>query len=269
MGGGTTDVALFRDGAVWHTGSPPAGRRPHHERHRGGAPHPDRRRGGAEEAPGLRADRAWCARTRRSTCRRVGGRKPRQLSRQTLSRDRPAPGGGDLHPGGPGPRQAGLEDVAAAGVVVTGGSVDHAGGAGAGGADLRPARCGAGIPERSGRARRRGASARSIRDGGGPGAVRGPRPGAGPAGRSRAERPDAGRSPAGPGVAGNFSSRAGQERETSRAGRPGGARARETIAWSVATGGVDRTGGGMEQTRGRRADVRARRTSENGGARSR
>ena len=37
LGGGTTDVALFRDGAVWYTGSPAAGRRPHLERHRGRA----------------------------------------------------------------------------------------------------------------------------------------------------------------------------------------------------------------------------------------
>ena len=121
LGGGTTDVALFRDGAVWHTGSLPLG-----------GDHISN-----DIAVGLRTPTAdaeelkkrhGCALT--ALVREdevvdvpsVGGRKARQLSRQILSEIIQ-------------PRveeiftlvardlvRAGLNDVAAGGVVVTGGS---------------------------------------------------------------------------------------------------------------------------------------------------
>src|SRR5713101_444851 len=121
LGGGTTDVALFRDGAVWHTGSLPLG-----------GDHISN-----DIAVGLRTPTAdaeelkkrhGCALT--ALVREdevvdvpsVGGRKARQLSRQILSEIIQ-------------PRveeiftliardlvRAGLEDAAAAGVVVTGGT---------------------------------------------------------------------------------------------------------------------------------------------------
>jgi cell division protein FtsA len=121
LGGGTTDVALFRDGAVWHTSSLPLG-----------GDHISN-----DIAVGLRTPTAdaeelkkrhGCALT--ALVREdevvdvpsVGGRKARQLSRQILSEIIQ-------------PRveeiftlvardlvRAGLNDVAAGGVVVTGGS---------------------------------------------------------------------------------------------------------------------------------------------------
>ncbi len=94
LGGGTTDVALFRDGAVWHTGSLPLG---------------------GDLTALVREDEVVDVPS-------VGGRKARQLSRQILSEIIQ-------------PRveeiftlvardlvRAGLNDVAAGGVVVTGGS---------------------------------------------------------------------------------------------------------------------------------------------------
>ncbi len=100
LGGGTTDVALFRDGAVWHTGSLPLGGDHIH---------------GCALTALVREDEVVDVPS-------VGGRKARQLSRQILSEIIQ-------------PRveeiftlvardlvRAGLNDVAAGGVVVTGGS---------------------------------------------------------------------------------------------------------------------------------------------------
>ncbi len=98
LGGGTTDVALFRDGAVWHTSSLPLGRRPHLQRHRGGAADADRGRGGAQEAPRLRPHRARAR-------GRGGGRAERGRAQGAAAvaadpvRDHPAARRGDLHPG--------------------------------------------------------------------------------------------------------------------------------------------------------------------------
>lgn len=121
LGGGTTDVALFRDGALWYTGILPLG-----------GDHISN-----DIAVGLRTPTAdaeelkkrhGCALT--ALVREdevidvpsVGGRKPRQLSRQILSEIiQPRVEeiftliARDL-------ARAGLADVAAAGVVVTGGT---------------------------------------------------------------------------------------------------------------------------------------------------
>jgi cell division protein FtsA len=121
LGGGTTDAALFRDGAVWFTGVLPLG-----------GDHISN-----DIAVGLRAatadaeelkKRHGCALT--ALVREdevvevpsVGGRKPRQLSRQILSEIiQPRVEeiftliAQDLE-------RAGLRDIAAAGVVVTGGT---------------------------------------------------------------------------------------------------------------------------------------------------
>ena len=121
IGGGTTDVALFRDGSVWHTGILPLG-----------GDHITN-----DIAVGLRTPvsdaeelkKRWgCALTALVPAEEtidvpsVGGRKPRELSRQVLSeivqprieeiftlvvRDL---------------KRAGFQDAAAAGIVVTGGS---------------------------------------------------------------------------------------------------------------------------------------------------
>ncbi|MCI0546110.1 MAG: cell division protein FtsA [Candidatus Rokubacteria bacterium] len=126
LGGGTTDVALFRDGAVWYTGVLPLG-----------GDHISN-----DIAVGLRTPTADAEELKkRHGCAltalvhedevvdvpSVGGRKARQLSRQILSeiiqprveeiftlvaRD---------------VTRAGLQDVAAAGVVVTGGTAIMAG----------------------------------------------------------------------------------------------------------------------------------------------
>jgi cell division protein FtsA len=121
LGGGTTDVALFRDGAVWYTGSLPLG-----------GDHISNDIAVGLRTPTAEAEelkkRHGCALT--ALVREdevievpsVGGRKARQLSRQILSEIIQ-------------PRveeiftlvardvgRAGLDGVAAAGVVVTGGS---------------------------------------------------------------------------------------------------------------------------------------------------
>jgi cell division protein FtsA len=121
LGGGTTDVALFRDGAIWHTGVLPLGgdhisndvavglRTPTAE-----AEELKKRHGCALTAL-VREDEVISVPS-------VGGRKARELSRQILSEIIQ-------------PRveeiftlvareltKAGLEDAAAAGVVVTGGA---------------------------------------------------------------------------------------------------------------------------------------------------
>ena len=121
LGGGTTDAALFRDGAIWYTGILPLG-----------GDHISN-----DIAVGLRTPtsdaeelkkRYGCALTalvredETVDVPSVGGRKPRQLSRQILSEIiQPRVEeiftlvARDL-------ARAGLQDVAAAGVVVTGGT---------------------------------------------------------------------------------------------------------------------------------------------------
>lgn len=121
LGGGTTDAALFRDGALWYTGILPLG-----------GDHISN-----DIAVGLRTPtsdaedlkkRYGCALTalvredETVDVPSVGGRKPRQLSRQILSEIiQPRVEeiftlvARDL-------ARAGLQDVAAAGVVVTGGT---------------------------------------------------------------------------------------------------------------------------------------------------
>jgi cell division protein FtsA len=121
LGGGTTDAALFRDGAIWYTGILPIGGDHISNDIAVGLRTP------TAEAEDLKK-RSGCALTalvredETIDVPSVGGRKPRQLSRQILSeiiqprveeiftlvaRD---------------VARAGFQDVAAAGVVVTGGT---------------------------------------------------------------------------------------------------------------------------------------------------
>jgi cell division protein FtsA len=121
LGGGTTDAALFRDGAIWYTGILPIGGDHITNDIAVGLRTP------TAEAEDLKK-RSGCALTalvredETIDVPSVGGRKPRQLSRQILSeivqprveeiftlvaRD---------------VARAGFQDVAAAGVVVTGGT---------------------------------------------------------------------------------------------------------------------------------------------------
>jgi cell division protein FtsA len=58
IGGGTTDIAVFTDGAIRHTGGDPDRRRPGHQRHRGGAAHADAVRRGHQDQVRLRAGAA-------------------------------------------------------------------------------------------------------------------------------------------------------------------------------------------------------------------
>ena len=55
IGGGTTDIAVFTQGAIRHTGGDPGCRRSDHERHRDGAAHSDCR-GGGDQDPLRRRD---------------------------------------------------------------------------------------------------------------------------------------------------------------------------------------------------------------------
>jgi cell division protein FtsA len=121
IGGGTTDVALFREGAVWHTAVIPLG-----------GDHITN-----DIAVGLRTPPAdaeelkkafGCAQTslvledETVEVPSIGGRKPRTLSRQTLSRIVRARVEEIFTLVARGIRQAGLEEAATAGVVVTGGA---------------------------------------------------------------------------------------------------------------------------------------------------
>ena len=149
IGGGTTDIALFRDGAVWHTAILPLG-----------GDHITN-----DVAVGLRTPMAdaeelkkryGCALTAMVPAEEtvdvpsVGGRKPRQLSRQVLSEIIQ-------------PRveeiftlvareltRAGFQDAATAGIVVTGGTSIMEGIPELAEAHLRPARA----PRGAGRHRR-------------------------------------------------------------------------------------------------------------------
>jgi cell division protein FtsA len=120
VGGGTTDVALFRENAVWHTAVIPLG-----------GDHITN-----DIAVGLRTPAAdaeelkklyGCAQTALSLedetidVSSIGGRKARVLSRQTLSRIIQARVEEIFALVAKGVRQAGLEDAATGGVVVTGG----------------------------------------------------------------------------------------------------------------------------------------------------
>jgi cell division protein FtsA len=121
VGGGTTDVALFRENAVWHTAVIPLG-----------GDHITN-----DIAVGLRTPPSdaeelkkafGCAQTgliledETVEVPSIGGRKPRVLSRQTLSRVIQARVEEILALVARGVRQAGLEEAATAGVVVTGGA---------------------------------------------------------------------------------------------------------------------------------------------------
>lgn len=121
VGGGTTDVALFRENAVWHTAVIPLG-----------GDHITN-----DIAVGLRTPPADAEELKKSLgCAQtaltledetvevpsIGGRKPRVLSRQTLSRIIQARVEEIFALVARGVRQAGLEDAATSGIVVTGGT---------------------------------------------------------------------------------------------------------------------------------------------------
>ncbi|HZS34245.1 MAG TPA: cell division protein FtsA [Methylomirabilota bacterium] len=121
IGGGTTDVALFRDGAVWHSAVIPLG-----------GDHITN-----DIAVGLRTPAAdaeelkklfGCAQAslvledETVEVPSIGGRKPRVLSRQTLARVIQARVEEIVTLVARGVSQAGFDDVATAGAVVTGGA---------------------------------------------------------------------------------------------------------------------------------------------------
>lgn len=121
IGGGTTNVALFREGAVWHTAVIPLGGDHITNDIAIGLRTPP---GDAEELK----KHHGCAQTNliledeTIEVASIGGRKPRVLSRQTLSRIIQARVEEILSLVARGLTQAGLEDAATAGVVVTGGA---------------------------------------------------------------------------------------------------------------------------------------------------
>jgi cell division protein FtsA len=126
IGGGTTDVALFRDGAIWYSGVLPLG-----------GDHISNDIAVGLRAPTAEAEdlkkRCGCALTalvredETIEVPSVGGRKARQLSRQILSEIVQPRVEEILTLVARDVARAGLEDVAAAGVVVTGGTSIMAG----------------------------------------------------------------------------------------------------------------------------------------------
>jgi cell division protein FtsA len=121
IGGGTTDVALYREGVVWHTAVVPLG-----------GDHITN-----DIAVGLRTPPADAEELKKTygcalaslvledetvEVPSIGGRKPRVLSRQTLARIVQARVEEILTLVAKGIAEAGLDDAATAGVVVTGGA---------------------------------------------------------------------------------------------------------------------------------------------------
>jgi cell division protein FtsA len=121
VGGGTTDVALFRDGAVWHTAVIPLGGDHITNDIAVGlrTPPPS-----AEELKKLFgcAQASLVLEDETVEVPSIGGRKPRVLSRQTLARIVQARVEEVLTLVARGVSQAGLDDAATAGAVVTGGA---------------------------------------------------------------------------------------------------------------------------------------------------
>jgi cell division protein FtsA len=121
IGGGTTNIALFREGAVWHTAVIPLGGDHITNDIAIGLRTPP---GDAEELK----KRHGCAQTslvledETIEVPSIGGRKPRELSRQTLSRIVQARVEEIFSLAARGLAQAGLQDAATAGVVMTGGA---------------------------------------------------------------------------------------------------------------------------------------------------
>jgi len=121
IGGGTTDVAVFREGAVWHTVVIPLGGDHITNDIAVGLRTPP---ADAEELKKLYgcAQTALVVEDETIEVTSIGGRKPRVLSRQTLSRIIQARVEEIFTLVARGVAQAGLEDAPTAGVVVTGGA---------------------------------------------------------------------------------------------------------------------------------------------------
>jgi cell division protein FtsA len=121
VGGGTTDVALFRDGAVWHTAVIPLGGDHITNDIAVGlrTPPPS-----AEELKKLFgcAQASLVLEDETVEVPSIGGRKPRVLSRQTLARVVQARIEEIVTLVARGVSEAGLDDAATAGAVVTGGA---------------------------------------------------------------------------------------------------------------------------------------------------
>jgi cell division protein FtsA len=121
MGGGTTDVAVFRDGAVWHTAVIPLGGDHITNDIAVGlrTPAPD-----AEELKKVYgcAQAGLVLEEETVEVPSIGGRKPRVLSRRTLARIVQARVEEILTLVARSVTEAGLDDAATAGVVVTGGA---------------------------------------------------------------------------------------------------------------------------------------------------
>jgi cell division protein FtsA len=121
VGGGTTDVALFREGSVWHTAVIPLGGDHITNDIAVGLRTPPadaeelKKVYGCAQAPLVLEDETVEVPS-------IGGRKPRVLSRQTLSRIIQARVEEIFTLAARGIREAGVEDAATAGVVVTGGA---------------------------------------------------------------------------------------------------------------------------------------------------
>ncbi len=104
IGGGTTDIAIFVDGAIKHTSVLSLGGNQMTNDIAVGLRTP------MAEAEKIKQKYGCClasmvGKDETIEVPSVGGRKPRILSRQLLCRDTRAAGGGDLHPGKPGDRQ--------------------------------------------------------------------------------------------------------------------------------------------------------------------
>lgn len=121
VGGGTTDVALFREGAVWHTSVIPLGGDHITNDIAVGLRTPPTDAEELKKAFGC-AQATLVLEDETVEVPSIGGRKPRVLSRQTLSRIIQARVEEIFTLVARGIGQAGLEDAATAGVVVTGGA---------------------------------------------------------------------------------------------------------------------------------------------------
>jgi cell division protein FtsA len=121
VGGGTTDVAVFRENAVWHTAVIPLGGDHITNDIAVGLRTPPADAEELKKACGC-AQTALILEDETVEVPSIAGRKPRVLSRQTLSRIIQARVEEIFALAAKGMRQAGLEEAPTAGVVVTGGA---------------------------------------------------------------------------------------------------------------------------------------------------
>ena len=121
IGGGTTDLAIFERGSLWHTAVIGGRRRPLHQRHRRGAADADSGRRAAEARSADARSRRMVDEEETIEVASVGGRKPRVMARRILAEILQPRAEEIFHLVWDEIRRAGYEKSLNSGIVLTGG----------------------------------------------------------------------------------------------------------------------------------------------------